>query len=190
MRFLLLLGLAALPLALATGCHRNPEKILASPGVRGRPDILKEIAADPHSPWKAFRLRAYHINQVWAGDGFEPDGDKWANFRGKVTVWETVENPDGDPEEPETALAELYFRDANQYDPAKHKNPDPNNPKDPNNINAQGTGPGRTYRIHFPSAAMGIVSSILRNANEPVYLFWYHNQWAIGVANGETVGVD
>ena len=177
--------LAALALVLTAACDRAPEKPLVSPGAHGAPGLVQKIASDPHSPWKAWRLRAYQIDHIWGGDGYAPKGDKWANYRAKVTVW------DDDAQDRDTPLAEIFFRDPDQYQPAGlHRNPDPNDPQDPNNQNAQGTGTGRTFRLHFPSGTTGVVLSTLRNANEAVYLYYYDHQWAVGVGAAEAVGAD
>ena len=160
MRLSVLVGLAVLPLALAVGCHRNAEKALASPGVNGAPNILKEIADHPGSPWKAWRLRAYHVNPIWAGADVP--------IRAKITVW------DDDIEEHDSPVAEFYFHDQTL----------------PANANPGDKGVRRPYQLHFPSSMLGAAMGTLRNANEPVYLYFYENQWSIGIMNGETVGVD
>ena len=177
--------LAALVLALTAGCDRTSDKPVVSLGVRGAPSLVQTLAGDPTTPWKAWRLRAYQTDHIWGGDGPAPKGDKSASYRAKVTVW------DDDVQDHDTPLAEIFFRDPDQFQPAGlHRNPNPNDPKDPANRNVQGTGPGRTFRLHFPSSTLGVVLSTLRNANEPVYLYYYDNQWAVGIANAEAVGAD
>ena len=163
MRLSVLIGLAVLPLALSVGCHRNPEKALASPGVAGAPNILKEIADHPGSPWKAWRLRAYHVIQIQAGAE--------TAVRAKVALW------DDEAEDHGTPIAELYFHD--QPPPT---NPDPNDPKSP--------GASRPYQLHYPASLLGVVIATLRNSNDAVYLYYYDKQWSIGVIAAETVGVD
>ena len=163
MRLSALIGLVALSLALLTGCHRNPEKLLASPGVAGAPNILKEIADHPGSPWKAWHLRAYHVIQIQAGA--EP------NVRAKLALW------DDEVADHDTPIAELYFHD--QTSPA---NPDPND--------AKASGARRPYQLHYPASFLGVVIATLRNSNEAVYLFYYEKQWSVGVVAAEAIGVD
>ena len=56
-------------------------------------------------------------------------------------------------------------------------NPDPKNAK-------------RPYQLHFPASLLGIVLSTMRNANDPVYLYYYDGQWAVGISLPELVGID
>ena len=163
MRLSALIGPAVVSLAVLAGCHRNPEKLLASPGVAGTPNILKEIADHPGSPWKAWRLRAYQVIQIQAGAD--------ATVRAKVALW------GDDAEDHDTPLAELHFHD--QSPPA---NPDPNG--------AKASGSSRPYQLHFPVTVLGPVLSTLRNSNESVYLFYYEKQWSVGVVAAESIGVD
>lgn len=185
MRRFPLICLTALALALTAGCGRDPDKAIVSLRVRGTADLAKAIADDPKSPWKVWGLHAYQLNHIWSGTGATVKDGKLASYRAKITVW------DDDEKDHDLALAEIYFHDPDRFQPAGlHRNPDPNDPKDPNNQNAQGKGPGRTFRLHFPGSTLGVILSALRNSNEPVYLYYYENQWSVGVSNAEAVGVD
>jgi hypothetical protein len=173
-------GVVAAVLLLA-GCSRPLEQKSLTE-VKDTPDIVAKAAA-PGSHWRAFNLRAFQVGQIWGGDGHGPKGDKWANYRAKITLW------DNDPEKANVALAEIYFRDTGQLvTPELFVNPDPNDPKDPNNQNAQGQGPGRTYRLNFPMNTLDGVIQTLRFANSDVFLYYYDDQWAIGTDAGELIG--
>jgi hypothetical protein len=111
--------------------------------------------------WRAFQLHTFQMNHVWAGAGRpHEDGD----YRLKLTVWDYSDS---------AVLAELYFHDG----PAVTDNPDPNKSD-------------RPYHLHFPATAMGPILQALRNANEPVYLYYYDNNWAFGLSAPEAIGVD
>lgn len=170
---------AFLPAALAVvvgllaGCKRASSEIDRAPSptaLRATPSILDEIKANPKSPWKAYQLRAFQVNHMWGAAGYKPEGE---NYRAKLTLW------DDDAADKNTAVAELFFRDVAQFDPKRHLNPDPNQ-----------TGAARPFRLHFPANTLDPILSTLRSANEPVYLYYYDNQWAIGVIVAEPVGVD
>jgi hypothetical protein len=154
-------SLAALVLLLSfvgiAGCGYSPND------PDGPPDLMKSLQADRHA--RAFHLRAFQTQHIWAGAGYGPDG---ADFRAKVALW------DYSNEDP--MLAELYFHDAERFDPAgRHHNPDPDKANPP-------------YQIHFPMSAVGPVLNVLRSANERVYLYYYHNEWAVGILLPEVVG--
>ncbi len=168
-------------LAVFAGCgHHGEQKSLIE--LKATPDIVAK-AAEPGSRWRAFNLRAFQVGHLWGAGGYTPNGDKWANYRAKITLW------DNDPKAGDTPIAEIFFRDPDQVDkPAARQNPDPNNPNDPNNQNAQNSGPGRTYRLHFPSSTLEAVLQTLRFANSDVYLYYYDDQWAIGTDSAEAIG--
>lgn len=139
------------------GCGRS----LKDPG--GPPDLLAAGQTDSHA--RAFHLRAFHLQHIWAGAGNGADG---ADYRAKVALW------DYSHEDP--MVAELYFHDADRFDPAgRHHNPDPDKAKAP-------------YQIHFPMSTVGPVLQSLRSANERVYLYYYHGEWAVGILLPEVVG--
>lgn len=143
------------------GCGPAPSPA----SVRSKKDILapSDLAKKtPPQGTRAFQLRAFQIDHIWAGAGH--GGDAAQRYRAKITVWDYND---------ESAIAELYFHDAAPDGPIP--NPDET---------------ARPYRLHFPASVIGPAMSVLRNANEPVYLYYYDNQWAIGVASAEPVGVD
>jgi hypothetical protein len=156
-------SLAALVLLLsfagAAGCRHSPKD------PDGPPDLMKSLQADRHA--RAFHLRAFQMQHIWAGAGHGPDG---ADFRAKVALW------DYSNEDP--MVAELYFHDADRFDPAgRHHNPDPDKANPP-------------YQIHFPMSAVGPVLNVLRSANEHVYLHYDHKEWTVRIFLPEVVGSD
>jgi hypothetical protein len=161
--------LACLPLAACAfvwlaGCTPppSPVSVRAAKEINGPPDLVKGNKWDPR--WRAFQLHSFQMNHVWAGAGHdESDGGQ---YRVKLTVWDYSDDQ---------PVAELYFHEAND----NAGNPDPNAPE-----------LKRPYHLHFPSSTSGPILQALRNANEPVYLYYYDNQWAVGVGAPEAIGVD
>lgn len=153
-RLVALVGLLAL--VLLGGCSRRSLLELSGP-----PDLMKDGKTDPHA--LALRFRVFQVNHIWAGSGLEADG---SDYRAKVTVWAYSQ---GEP-----ALAELYFHDAERFEPSgRHKSPEP------------GSGP---HRIHFPVSTLGPIIGLMRSANEPVYLFYFRGKWCIGTSLAEAIG--
>jgi len=165
----ILLGLCFL----AGGCRDKS----AAPGVielHGEFDIIE--ACKQNARWKNWKLHAYQLDRVWGGAGSRPDGPG-SPRRAKLSLW---------AEGTDTPVAELFFHDPDQFDPQKlDRNVDPNKSDD-----AAFPKPGQPFQLHFPSAALGPISASLRSANAPVYLFFYRDQWAIGVQGPEFVGVE
>jgi len=138
------------------GCNRRTVTELSGP-----PDLMKDGKGDPRA--QAMRIRVFHVNHIWAGEGFDSDG---SDYRGKVSIWSYSQ---GEP-----PLGELYFHDADKFEPkGRHKNAEP------------GAGP---HQIHFPISALGPILALMRSANEPVYLFYYRGKWAIGTSLAEAIG--
>ena len=164
-RFGLNLTSVAVLVLLAAGCTPapSPVSVKAKQALNGPPDLVKGAPWDAR--WHAYQLRAFQMNHVWSGPGYQTaDGNP---YRVKLTVWDYAE--DG------SVVAELFFHDTPAG--ALAGNPDPKDAK-------------RPYQIHFPAGATGPILQALRNANEPVYLYYYDNQWAIGIDAPEPVGVD
>ena len=174
MRSFLPFAMAVVLLAGLSSCAPKSEHSASATVARGTPNVLEEIARQPGSPWKAYELRTFQTNHIWAGAGYKPGGD---NYRAKITLW------DNDANLKDAAVAELFFRDPAQLDAKRYQNPDPNSVDD-------GKPLARPYRLNFPTAALESVLSTLRSANEPVYLYYYDNQWAVGVVLAEPVGAD
>lgn len=156
------LPVIALLLALA-GCTRgrSPASTQAKTELNGPPDLVQDGTRDPR--WRAYQLRNFQINHLWAGAGRAAEGE--APYRAKVSLWDYNGGT--------TPLAELYFHDAGGL-PA---NPDP-------------AKAARPYRIHFPASILAEVLGTLRNANDRVYLYAHDDQWSVGVSMPELVGVD
>ncbi len=175
------LGVGAVMLVLVGCGHPAEQKTLSE--IKGSPDIVAQ-ASQPGSKSRAFDLRAFQVSPIWGGANAPIVGSATgSSYRVKITLW------DSDPRQGDTALAEIFFRDQEQVAKSPPiSNPDPNDPKDPNNPNAQGTGPGRTYRIDFPIATLEAVIQTLRFANGDVYLYYHEGQWAIGTAAAEFIG--
>ncbi len=153
-RIVALFGLLAL--AVLGGCSRRSVEELTGP-----PDFVKDGKTDPHA--LALRIRVFQVNHIWAGTGNEADG---ADYRAKITVWSYSQ---GEP-----ALAELYFHDAERFEPAgRHKSPEP---------------AGGPHQIHFPISTIGPITALMRSANEPVYLFYFRGKWCIGTSLAEAIG--
>ena len=73
-------------------------------------------------------------------------------------------------------MAEFYFHDQDHFDPAgRHHNPEP----------AKASPP---YQIHVPTNAIGPMLDTMRTANERVYLYYTHGEWAVGVLRPEGIG--
>ncbi len=146
-------------LLLLSGCGRYSRAELNTP-----PDFITAGKIDPQAV--ALRMRVFHVQQIWAGDGFEINGN---DYRAKVTIWAYSQG--------EQPLAELYFHDPEKFDPAgRHKNSDPHAPN------------AGTLQIHFPITAFGPIIGLMRSANEPVYLFFYKGHWCIGTSLAEAIG--
>jgi len=141
----------------------SPVSVKAKQELNGPPDLVKGAPPDPR--WHSYQLRAFQMNHAWTGTGYK-SADASA-YRFKVTVWDYAD--DG------SAVAELFFHDGPTG--AEDGNPDPKDAK-------------RPYQLHFPASATGPILQALRNANEPVYLYYYENQWAVGISAPEPVGVD
>jgi hypothetical protein len=153
-----LAGLLALLTGLS-GCNRSRSMV----EVTGPPGFAKALKTDPHA--LALEMRVFHVQQIWAGAGYEGDG---ADYRAKVTIWRYSQS--------EPALAELYFHDPERFEPAgRHKSSEP------------GAGP---LQIHFPMSTFGAITVLMRSANEPVYLFYYRGRWCIGTSLAEAIGSD
>ena len=153
-RLVALCGL--LTLAMLGGCSRRSVEELNSP-----PDFVRDGKTDPHA--LALRVRVFQVNHIWAGAGHEAEG---ADYRAKITVWSYSQ---GEP-----ALAELYFHDAERFEPAgRHKGSEP------------GSDP---HQIHFPMSTLGPIIGLMRSANEPVYLFYFRGRWCIGTSFAEAIG--
>jgi hypothetical protein len=172
MRFIFRLGpslaAAAVLVLLAAGCGPSPSpvSVKAKQELNGPPDLVKGVPWDAR--WHAYQLRAFQMNHVWTGPGgYTPAGENAFAYRLKLTVWDYAE--DG------SAVAELFFHDGPTGELVGK--PDPKDDK-------------RPYQIHFPASASGPILQALRYANEPVYLYYYGNQWAVGISAPEPVGVD
>jgi hypothetical protein len=150
--------------AILAGCEPppSPVTIKAPKEIDGPSDLVATKPRDPHA--RSFQLRAFQLNHVWSGAGHPADDG--LPYRSKVTLWDFAD--DG------SAVAELYLYDNGAALP---QNPDPKDAK-------------RPYALRFPIGAVGPIMQALRNANEPVYLFYYDGQWAIGINGVEAVGVD
>ncbi len=145
-----------LSLVLLAGCARRSMLEMNAP-----PDLAKDSAVDPQA--LALRMRVFHVQHIWAGAGYEAEG---ADYRAKISVWTYSQ---GEP-----PLAELYFHDADRFEPAgRHQN------------SAPGPGP---HQVHFPLTALGPILGLLRSANEPIYLFYFRGRWAIGASRSEAIG--
>jgi hypothetical protein len=155
--------LAACAFLWLAGCTPppSPVSVRATKPLNGPPDLVKD--AKWNNRWRAFQLHTFQMNHVWAGNGRHDAAG--AAYRTKLTVWDyTADVP----------IAEIYFHDGNE--PA---NPDPNAP-----------GLKRPFQLHFSSSAAGPILQTLRNANEPVYLYFYEDQWGVGIGAPEAIGVD
>jgi hypothetical protein len=153
---------------LTAGCNPapSPVSIKSKQEFNGPPDLVKGTPWDAR--WHAYQLRAFQMNHVWTGpEGLAPAGEIAYPYRLKVTVWDFAD--DG------SAVAELFFHDGPTG--GNVGNPDPKDAK-------------RPYQLHFPASAIGPILQALRNANEPLYLYYYENLWAIGIGAPEPVGVD
>jgi hypothetical protein len=159
------LAAAAALVALTAGCGESPSpvSVQAKQELNGPPDLVKGAPWDAR--WHAYQLRGFQMNHVWSGPGHQSANENV--YRLKLTIWDYAK--DG------SAVAELYFHDTPVG--AEAGNPDPKDAK-------------RPYQIHFPASATGPILQALRNANEPVYLYYYENQWAVGISAPEPVGVD
>jgi hypothetical protein len=162
------LAAAVVLVALIAGCGEppSPVSVRSKQELNGPPDLVQGARKDPR--WHAYQLRGFQMNHVWSGPGgYSPGGDNAYPYRLKVTVWDYAD--DG------SAVAELFFHDGPTGELVG--NPDPKDAK-------------RPYQIHFPATAVGAILQALRNANEPVYLYYYNQQWAVGISGLEPVGVD
>jgi hypothetical protein len=156
-RFALAALAALLALAVLSGCNRARTMV----EVAGPPGFAKAVQKDPHA--LALRMRVFHVQQIWAGAGYEGDG---ADYRAKVSIWSYAQD--------EPPLAELYFHDSERFEPAgRHKSSEP------------GAGP---LQIHFPMSTFAAITALMRSANEPVYLFYYRGRWCIGTSLAEAIG--
>ncbi len=152
-----LTGLVAL-LALGACDRRGNIEVHQPPG------FAKDNKLDPHD--LALRMRVFHVQQIWAGAGYEADGN---DYRAKVTIWSYSQ---GEP-----ALAELYFHDSEKFDPSgRHTDSVPQTDQ---------MGP---LHIHFPITAFGPIIGLMRSANEPVYLFYFRSRWCLGTSLAEAIG--
>lgn len=157
------LCLAALGLSLLAGCNPPPESVQVKEIVSAPPDLAK--AARPGSKNRGFQIKAFHLNQVWAG---ATDAQSVApEYRAKITIW--------DYSDAKVALAELYFHDLNGAALPVSSTP----------INAKAP-----YQIHFPVSVISPILSTLRNTNEPIFLYYFEGHWAIGTYVPEPVGID
>ena len=146
-----------LVLAVFSGCNRSRTMV----EVTGPPGFAKGVQQDPHA--LALRMRVFHVQQIWAGAGYEGNG---GDYRAKVSIWSYAQD--------EPPLAELYFHDAERFEPAaRHKSSEP------------GAGP---LEIHFPMSTFAAITALMRSANEPVYLFYYRGRWCIGTSLAEAIG--
>lgn len=134
------------------------------------PDFTKKIAENAR--WRAYHLDAFQIEHMWAGIGHPTPGEASStDYRAKVLVWRYVAN------QPPALVAHLYFHDPDRFEPLdRHRNPDPN---------AKGD---EIYQLHFPLTSLGPIIATLRSANDPVYLYYYDNEWSIGIPGAEPVG--
>lgn len=164
MRYPAPLGICALAIVLGfvAGCKPPPEMIRVQEVVKGPPDLTKGAA--PAATDQAFQLHTFHLNHIWAG----PNGlaDASGHYRAKISVWDYDDD---------TPIAELYFRDD-----ASLSGMEPANPATAK----------RPYQIDFPGSALMPILSTLRNTNEPVFLYYYHGNWAVGTYNPESIGSD
>ena len=120
-------------------------------------------ANDPKA--RAFHLQSFHVQHIWAGSGHGPEG---TDYRAKVAVFDYSQD--------NALLAELYFHDSDHYDPVgRHHNSEPSAAKQP-------------YQIHFPMSTLGAMLDTLRTANERVYLYYAHGEWAVGIVSPEAIG--
>ena len=160
-RSLFFFGLIA-AIVLLTSCRRPPPP-QPPKEYHGPPDLVQPGKHDPR--WRAYKLGLFQLNHVWGGTGHRADG---GDYRAKVTVWD-------DAPKDNKVIAELFFHDTPLADaPA---NPDPNKSLAP-------------HRLNFPGNTLGTVMQALRNSNEAVYLYYYDDQWSLGVISREIVGVD
>jgi hypothetical protein len=155
----------ALPALLLVGvvpsCKPPPESVQVKERVDGPPDLMPAGKANPAN--QSFQLSAFHLNHIWSSGG----NTSTRPYRAKITVWDYAED--------QAVLAELYFDDATGgSEPASS---DPNRSKPP-------------YQIHFPMSTIGPILGTLRNANEPIFLYYYEGAWAIGTYTAEPVGID
>lgn len=155
-----LFGLLA-GIVLLSSCLKPPPP--APKEYNGPPDLVQNGQWDKR--WRAYKLGLFQLNHVWAGTGHRANGGE---YRAKVTVWD-------DAAKDNKVIAELMFHEPLLAD--VHVNPDPN----------KSTAP---YRINFPHHSLEIIMQALRNSNEAVYLYYYDDQWALGVISREIVGVD
>ena len=141
-----------------TGCGPRVSDPTELPGLAARAGVK-----DPS--FRAFHLQAFHVQHIWAGGNQGPDG---ADYRTKVAVWDYTQD--------NSLVAEFYFHDQDHFDPAGlHHNPDPAKMSPP-------------YQIHFPTNAIGPMLDTMRTANERVYLYYAHGEWAVGVIRPEGIG--
>jgi len=140
------------------GCGRSVSEPTSIPGLAAHTGVF-----DP--TFRAFHLQAFQMQHIWAGGGQGADG---ADYRVKLAVWDYgQDNP---------LVAEFYFHDADRFDPTgRHRNPDPTQAKPP-------------FQIHFPMSTLAPMLDPLRTANERVYLYYAHGEWAVGVIRPEGIG--
>ncbi|HVS53211.1 MAG TPA: hypothetical protein VHD62_12720 [Opitutaceae bacterium] len=148
-------------LALFPACNRAPESVRVKEEVEGPSDLVKGTPPNPH--WHAYQLQRFQLNHVWAGAGRRDDSGNL--YRAKVTLWDYSDD--------DSPVAEVYFHESAQ----DISNPPPSEAK-------------RPYQLHFPITAVGPILQTLRNANQPIYLYYFENQWAIGINAPESVGID
>ena len=145
------------------GCGQSHPVVLAAT----TPDFLKTLSANPR--WRAYRLHSFQVQHLWSGIGHPAENG--TDYRAKVVVWQYT--ADQSP----AVIAELYFHDPERFEPAgRDRNPDPN------------TAGGGPFQLHFPVVALGPIIATLRAANDPVYLYFYDNQWSVGIPGAELVG--
>jgi hypothetical protein len=154
---------ASMLLAIAAGCARTPSDLArVKDAVDGPPDLVRPGTS--HPDWRGYQVRNFQLNHVWSGPaGLQAGGQ---TFRAKITIWDYAD--DG------SSLAEVYFDDT--VDQLK-SGPNPNQAK-------------RPYQLHFPMSAFGPILATLRNSNEPVFLYFGNEAWAVGTLAPESVGVD
>lgn len=157
------LWLAALAALAIASCKPPPESVKVTEIVDGPPDLVKLLAANPAN--RAFQLRAFHLNHIWAGTEGQPDPA--GNYRAKITVWDYSDDP--------SAVAELYFHDGGPQPLPASASP----------INTK-----RPYQLHFPISTIGPMLNTLRNTNEPIFVYYFNGRWAVGNYVAEPVGVD
>ncbi len=149
---------------LVSACQKSEKAVAPIP--HASPDILRTLRENPSGPNKAWRVHVYQIGQLWA----DSSGGGPASPRAKITLWLDADGGANTP-----PLAELYFDD-------------PGAPRSV--VTAADPSANTPYQLHFSTVALGPVMSILRNANEPVYLYFYEGRWSLGIENAEPVGVD